>query len=171
VPELRLRWRAEGVRDYPPLDRQRLEAGRAPGHGGQEVERRTTGLRDQCRIAHQPAGVKDGRDFAAAWNGTRWSLTDLPVSSRHFPVLSLAAHGHGGMWALGLDASNPRHAVTRLWLYSRGAWTEPPLHLGHDPILIQLATVPRTGTVWAAGATRNGSLYRGLIAINGPVPP
>jgi hypothetical protein len=116
------------------------------------------------------AGVSAGRDFAAAWNGTRWSLTDLPASSRNLPVISLAANGHGGMWALGLDAADLSHPVTRLWLYSRGAWTEPPLHLGHDPVLIQLATVPRTGTVWAAGATRNGSLYRGLIAINGLVP-
>jgi hypothetical protein len=116
------------------------------------------------------AGVKGDRVFAAAWNGTRWSLTNLPVSSRHFPILSLAANGHGGMWALGLDTANPKDPVTRLWLYSRGTWTEPPLHLGHDPLLIQLAAVPRTGTVWAVGATRDGSLYRGLIVINGPVP-
>jgi hypothetical protein len=116
------------------------------------------------------AGVKSDRVFAAAWNGTRWSLTDLPASSRHFPILSLAANGRGGMWALGLDTSDPKVPVTRLWLYSRGAWTEPPLHVGHDPLLIQLASVPRTTTVWAVGAAKDGSRYRGLIAINGPVP-
>ncbi len=116
------------------------------------------------------AGVRDGNDFAADWNGSAWTVGSLPASSRSFDIFGLAPDGRGGLWALGLSGS-VSHPITRLWRYAHGAWTGPvSIHLGRAPLLLGIAAVPHTDAVWAVGAVKNGSAFAGIIAISGSTP-
>lgn len=120
------------------------------------------------------AGAKGRTAFAARWNGSAWTVRDLPASSRGFTIASLAARGDGSLWAVGVAGlafgHSPRTA-TRIWRYARGKWTGPvSLKLGTGRLFVfEVASVPHTDTTWAAGAIKT-DVYRGIIAVNGPTP-
>jgi hypothetical protein len=117
------------------------------------------------------AGIHGKTPFTARWNGSAWALRSLPASARNFTIISLAAHGQGGLWAIGATHPNGKPPATRLWRYSGRAWTGPvALHLGAGQQLFEVAPVPRTDTTWAVGTARAGAAVRGIIAVDGPTP-
>jgi hypothetical protein len=120
------------------------------------------------------AGAKGKTAFAARWNGSAWTVRDLPTSSRGFTIASLAAHGTGALWAVGVAGvafGHSQRTATRIWRYAGGRWTGPlPLKLGTGRVFVfEVASVPHTNTTWAAGAIMT-SVYRGIIAVDGPTP-
>jgi hypothetical protein len=106
--------------------------------------------------------------LAATWNGTAWSVASLPdASSAKWTLTSLAADGRGA-WAVAY-ASN--RESSQLWRLSGSTWSlVKPAFGKHAWILAQLAAVPHSSTVWAAGALKEGSSAEGLIAVAGPTP-
>jgi len=95
---------------------------------------------------------------AGYWNGQRWTLVTDPAADAHFPqtgyvdqLTSAVPDGRGGLWAVAepyppLIGSLPGPAS--LWHYTKGRWTgtQPG-----DLDLFQLAEVPGTTSIWAAG--------------------
>lgn len=111
---------------------------------------------------------------AAYWNGQRWTLVPDPAADANFPrtgyldqLTSVVPDGHGGLWTVAepyppLIGSLPGPAS--LWHYTSGHWygSQPG-----DMDLFQLAAVPGTTSIWAAGtavtATTPGYPGDGLI--------
>ena len=106
--------------------------------------------------------------LAATWNGTAWSVASLPdASSAKWTLTSLAPDGRGA-WAAAY-ASNRQS--TQLWRLSGSTWSlVRPAFGKHASVLAQLAAVPHSGSVWAAGAIKDGEGAEGLIAVAGPTP-
>jgi hypothetical protein len=117
------------------------------------------------------AGIHGKMPFAARWNGSAWTVRSLPPTARDFTVISLAPHGRGGLWAIGVIHPSGKPPATGLWRYSGRAWTGPvALPFGAGQQLFEVAAVPHTDTTWAAGTARSGAAARGIIAVNGPTP-
>jgi hypothetical protein len=105
------------------------------------------------------------------WNGRRWSVTTMRVgaSRAKFATIALAPDGHGGLWAVGGDLQSDR--ATRLWHFSSGRWSRASVTGSAKPvILVALAPVSGTKSVWGVGAVISNQSPTGLIALDGTVP-
>ena len=110
--------------------------------------------------------------LTAEWNGTGWSVADLPgkASSADVPVAAMAPDGTGGIWALTVNDSAE---VDRIWHRHGTTWSEVKPAFGkHRWELIALALVPRTHSVWGVGGVQGSSKssVNQLIAIDGRLP-
>jgi hypothetical protein len=110
--------------------------------------------------------------FTDKLTGSKWASapTDLKssASSQPFQPVSIAPDG-SGLWALGVDVTN---GSSKLWHFSGGAWSSAtsPKFGGTQATLLQLAAVPGTSSVWAAGEVEVNKTHDGLIGIDGPTP-
>ncbi len=123
-------------------------------------------------VAPAKGGLETKAQFTDEWTGTSWDsaptdLKDSASSSAAEPVSIVPAGS--GLWALGTSLSS---GVSKLWHYSGGAWSSPssPKFGGTDATLLQLAAVPGTASVWAAGEVDLHKADVGLIGIDGPTP-
>jgi hypothetical protein len=116
--------------------------------------------------------------FVDKMSGSTWAApVNLPKSgataaaSNHLPyqIESLVPAGGGSYWAL---SGNVTLATPRLWRYAGGKWSAPisPMFGNKRRALLQLADVPGTSSVWAAGEIGPESTAQGLIALSGPTP-
>jgi hypothetical protein len=110
--------------------------------------------------------------LAAHWNGSFWSVKDLPVvETLGTDVLSLLApDGHGGLWAEGVcDCGGP---AWRLWHYSGHSWSGPSLPSigGTYEQIGGIAAIPGTKAAWAAGTRGTTTGSEGVILVNGRIP-
>ena len=107
-------------------------------------------------------------EFAAELTGSTWTVSTLPAtaSTGDFSLTSMAPDGHGGIWGIGGGLSAPS---ARIWHFTGGAWTGPSFGSAKR-ILFQLATVPRTSSVWGVGAVVRGTGADGLVVLDGPTP-
>ena len=107
-------------------------------------------------------------EFAAELTGSTWKVSTLPAtaSTGDFSLTSMAPDGHGGIWGIGGGLSAPS---ARIWHFTGGAWTGPSFGSAKR-ILFQLATVPRTSSVWGVGAVVRGTGADGLVVLDGPTP-
>jgi hypothetical protein len=111
--------------------------------------------------------------LTAEWNGTRWSVKDLPgkASSADWQLIGMTPDGAGGIWALA-DNSNSNNGAERIWHLHGARWSQARPAFGKHPWELEaLALVPHTHSVWAVGAVqRSKSSVNGLIALDGPLP-
>ncbi|HXB46972.1 MAG TPA: hypothetical protein VNW50_04350 [Streptosporangiaceae bacterium] len=110
--------------------------------------------------------------LTARWNGTSWSVSDLPgtASSADMQVTAMAPDGTGGIWALTLNSST---GAERIWHLHGTTWSQVKPAFGkHRWELFGLALVPRTHSVWGVGAVQGStkSSANALIAIDGRLP-
>jgi hypothetical protein len=110
--------------------------------------------------------------LAAEWNGSAWSVKDLPMraTSADWELGAMAPDGSGGIWATAVDGT-----AARIWHLQGATWSQVSPAFGkHQWILQALALVPRTRTVWAVGAVLIGKASSGtadgLIAVDGSLP-
>jgi hypothetical protein len=117
-----------------------------------------------------PNAAKGTTPLTAKWNGSTWSVASLPgaATSADWGVATMVADGTGGLWA---TASAANRGTERLWHLHGSTWSQVSPAFGkHAWVLIGLALVPHTHSVWAVGALKHGSSADGLIAIDGPTP-
>lgn len=109
--------------------------------------------------------------LTAEWNGTRWSVSDLPgsASSADWQLVEMAPDGTGGIWALADDSNS---GAERIWHLQGASWSKAKPAFGKHPWELEtLALVPRTHSVWAVGAVKGSkSTAKGLIAVDGTLP-
>jgi hypothetical protein len=119
--------------------------------------------------------AKGTTPLAAEWNGTSWSVSDLPMraTSANWQLAGMTPDGTGGIWALAV-ASN--RAMERIWHHG-ATWSPTRPAFGKRRCVLEaLALVPRTRSVWGVGAvigsksTATNLTANGLIAVDGPVP-
>jgi hypothetical protein len=115
--------------------------------------------------------AKGTSSLTAEWNGTGWSVKDLPgkASSAGWEVASMAPDGTGGIWAL---SDNNASGAERIWHLHGTTWSQARPAFGkHQWILEALTVVPGTRSVWAVGAVQGSSKssVNGLIAVDGPL--
>lgn len=120
--------------------------------------------------------AKGTTPLGAEWNGTRWSVKDLPMraTSAKWQLSAMTPDGTGGIWALA-PAGN--RGTERIWHRHGAIWSQVRPAFGrHRWLLAALALVPRTHSVWAVGAVPSSKLTarnltaNGLIAVYGPLP-
>jgi len=114
--------------------------------------------------------AKGTSPLTAEWNGTAWSVKDLPgkASSAKWEIGSMAPDGTGGIWALVANTS-----AERIWHLHGTTWSQAKPAFGkHAWILEAVAVVPGTHSAWAVGAVqgRTKSSANGLIAVDGSLP-
>lgn len=105
--------------------------------------------------------------LAAMWNGSAWTVTELPVpaSWSRWGLADLAANGNG-IWGV-LAAENV--AGHQLWHLTGTKWSKVSPGFGwHVWQLGQLAAISGTHSLWAAGAIRYGPTVSAMIALDGP---
>jgi hypothetical protein len=110
--------------------------------------------------------------LTAMWNGTSWSVSDLPgrASSADVQVTAMAPDGKGGIWAL---AANNTAAAERIWHRHGTTWSQVKPAFGkHRWELVALTLVPHTQSVWGVGAVQGStkSSANALIAVDGRLP-
>jgi hypothetical protein len=109
--------------------------------------------------------------LTAEWNGTSWSVSDLPgkASSALWQLEAMTPDGAGGIWALAQDSNS---GAERIWHLQGANWSQARPHFGKHPWDLEaLALVPRARSVWAVGAVEvSKSSVKGLIAVDGPLP-
>jgi hypothetical protein len=116
--------------------------------------------------------AKGTSPLTAEWNGTAWSVKDLPgkASSADWEIGSMAPDGTGGIWAL---VANTTSGAGRIWHLHGTAWSQARPAFGkHAWVLEAVAVVPGTHSAWAVGAVqgRSKSSVNGLIAVDGSLP-
>jgi hypothetical protein len=106
--------------------------------------------------------------LTAEWNGTAWSVKDLPgkASSAAWQLVVMEPDGTGGVWAVAADNNSD---AERIWHLRGARWSQArPVSGKHQWELEALALVPHTHSVWGAGAVAAGkSRADGLIAVDG----
>jgi hypothetical protein len=108
--------------------------------------------------------------LAAQWNGTAWSVANLPLtaSSAAWELTTMTPDGSGGVWAI---AGATNRSYQRIWQLRGSTWTRvTPGFSKHKWVLESLAQVPHRTSVWAAGAISEGSKVDGLFAVEGATP-
>jgi hypothetical protein len=109
--------------------------------------------------------------LTAEWNGTSWSVSDLPerASPADWQLVEMAPDGTGGIWALAEDSNS---GAERIWHLQGATWSKARPTFGKHPWELEtLALVPRTHSVWAVGAVQGSkSAVKALIAVDGPLP-
>jgi hypothetical protein len=116
--------------------------------------------------------VKGTTPLAADWNGTSWSVNDLPMraTSAHWQLGAMTPDGTGGIWALAQAYGGGK---AQIWRLHRTIWSRVSPGFGkHHWTLESLALVPGTRSVWAVGAVDGSSesSQNGLIAVDGVLP-
>ncbi|HTZ94134.1 MAG TPA: hypothetical protein VMB74_17220 [Streptosporangiaceae bacterium] len=115
--------------------------------------------------------AKGTSPLTAEWNGTSWSVSDLPgkATSADLQLLTMAPDGTGGIWALALNGST---GAERIWQLHGATWSQAKPAFGKRAwVLTALALVPGTHSVWGAGAVEaTKSTADGLIAVDGALP-
>jgi hypothetical protein len=118
-------------------------------------------------------GDKGTTAFAAKWSATAsaWTLAHLGgASSGKWQLIDMAPDGGGGLWGIAI-ADNVKGEPERLWHGTGSTWSRVMPAFGkHEWLLIQLAAVPGTTSIWGAGLLKNGQAATGFIAIDGPTP-
>jgi hypothetical protein len=117
-----------------------------------------------------PNGKNSTTYLAEQWNGTSWTADSPAAAARHrkYVLVDLVPDGSGGLWAL---ATNANTGFNRLWHLSGGSWAAVTPRFGHHQLVLrQLAWVPGTKSVWAAGIIEKDRDLAGLIAVEGPLP-
>jgi hypothetical protein len=109
--------------------------------------------------------------LAAEWNGSAWSVKDLPTraTSADWDLDAMTPDGSGGIWALAQASSGQ---TAQIWRLHRGSWSRVSPAFGKRRwTLFALALVPHTRSVWAVGAVLIGKASSGtadgLIAVDG----
>ena len=66
--------------------------------------------------------AKGTTPLAAEWNGTGWSVSDLParVSSADWRMVAMTPDGTGGIWAVAEDNNT---GTDRIWHLHRTTWS------------------------------------------------
>jgi hypothetical protein len=109
--------------------------------------------------------------LAAEWNGTSWSVKNLPMraTSTEWQLTAMTPDGTGGIWALALVGSS---GATQIWHLRGVTWSKVSAAFGkHKWVLDALTVVPGTHSVWAVGAELiSNSSADGLIAVDGSLP-
>jgi hypothetical protein len=119
------------------------------------------------------SGGKTTAQFVDRLSGSSWAAkpTDLQRSaaSSSCQPASIVPDGHRGLWVLGGCMEAGR---SQLWHFTAGTWSAPtsPMFGGSKAELLQLAAVPGTGSVWAAGVVQRGESTDGLVGLDGPAP-
>jgi hypothetical protein len=105
----------------------------------------------------------------SVWAAAPIDLRDSAANGTCLPA-SLVPDGHGGLWALGLCLTSSGNSD--LWHFIGGKSSAPakPKFGGSYASLMQLARVPGTDSVWAAGQVQVGKATDGLIGVYGPTP-
>ncbi|MGO8956542.1 MAG: hypothetical protein ACLQFR_04100 [Streptosporangiaceae bacterium] len=120
-----------------------------------------------------PDTDKGKTPFAAQWTAPApaWTPTNLGgPSAGKWELTDMAPDGSGGLWGVTV-AGNVKGEPERLWHLTGSTWSQATPSFGKDEwILVQLAAVPGTPSVWGAGNLRSGTTRDGLIAIGGPTP-
>jgi hypothetical protein len=95
-------------------------------------------------------GGQTGPNQLLRWDGHRWTRLPAPVKGLNI-LGSMAPDGQGGVWLATLG----NQFQSRLAHYGRGRWTvgAPPRYAGSQAVVLDLAWVPGTRTVLAAGTT------------------
>ncbi len=90
------------------------------------------------------------------WDGTAW--TDVTGSLAGLVLEGISTDGAGGLWAGGMDDSQPADAGPVMWHYDGTTWTEQPAATAPDGdtqwpsyTFHDLAPADTTGAVWAVG--------------------
>jgi hypothetical protein len=114
--------------------------------------------------------AKGTSPLTAEWNGTAWSVKDLPgkASSADWELGSMAPDGTGGIWALAADTN-----AERIWHLNGTTWSQSRPAFGkHAWILEAVAVVPGTHSAWGVGGVqgRTKSSVSGLLAVDGSLP-
>jgi hypothetical protein len=114
--------------------------------------------------------AKGTTPLSAEWNGTTWSVKNLPMraTSADWQLGAMAPDGTGGIWAIAGNG-----AAARIWHLHGGTWSQVSPAFGkHRWILDALSTVPGTHSVWGVGAVIGStrSSVNGLISVDGPLP-
>jgi hypothetical protein len=114
--------------------------------------------------------AKGTSPLTAEWNGTAWSVNDLPgkASSADWELGSMAPDGTGGIWALAADTN-----AERIWHLNGTNWSQSRPAFGkHAWILEAVAVVPGTHSAWGVGGVqgRTKSSVSGLLAVDGSLP-
>jgi hypothetical protein len=122
---------------------------------------------------YRSVGLSGEGYFAAELTGSTWKVTNLKGTdgTAGSALVSMVPDGEGGLWALAGSLS--AESAERLWHFTDGVWQAPvsPRLGGTRAALSQLAVIPGTRSVWAAGAVdRSGPAVDGLIAVAGPEP-
>jgi hypothetical protein len=109
--------------------------------------------------------------LTAEWNGSSWSVSDLPMSasSAEWQLEAMTPDGAGGIWALAEDSNS---GAERIWHLQGANWSQARPQFGKHPWDLEaLALVPHAHSVWAVGAVEaSKSSINGLIAVDGPLP-
>ena len=109
--------------------------------------------------------------LTAEWDGTSWSVADLPgtATSADVQVVAMAPDGTGGVWAVPVNINTGKE---RIWHRHGATWSQVNPAFGKHPWeLIALALAPRTHSVWGVGGVQvSKSSVNGLIAVDGRVP-
>ena len=115
---------------------------------------------------------KTGDGVVAHWDGSAWSIdTFQPV--KDFPVdalVQMVPDGKNGIWAL---ASCTLGSCWRLWHYTGGQWrgpVQPAINGVPATFVADIAEVPGSTAIWAAGGSSSGTVQGGMIALQGSVP-
>jgi hypothetical protein len=115
--------------------------------------------------------AKGTSPLTAEWNGTSWSVSDLPgkASSADMQLSAMAPDGTGGIWALAVNSNT---GSERIWQLHGTTWSQAKPAFGrHAWVLAALALVPGTHSVWGVGAVEaTKSTVDGLITVDGPLP-
>ncbi len=115
--------------------------------------------------------AKGTTPLAADWNGTNWSVSDLPMkaSKTDWQLTAMTPDGSGGVWAIAQAGTGPSG---RIWHFSGTRWSQVSPAFGKRGWALEaLALVPGTHSVWGVGAVEVGkSGADGLIAVDGPLP-
>ncbi|HEY2314342.1 MAG TPA: hypothetical protein VGH96_12060, partial [Streptosporangiaceae bacterium] len=116
-----------------------------------------------------PNSAKGTTPLAADWTGGTWSVASLPgtATAAKWELGVLSPDGSGGAWAVA-DAAN--RGTERLWHLHGMTWSQVTPGFGKPWLLLALALVPGTHSVWAVGAIQHSASANGLIAIDGPTP-
>ncbi|HEY2076649.1 MAG TPA: hypothetical protein VGH53_09945 [Streptosporangiaceae bacterium] len=115
--------------------------------------------------------AKGTTPLTAEWNGTSWSVKDLPMraTSTNWQLDVMTPDGTGGIWALARAGIG---AKERIWHLRGATWSIVSPALGKRRWVLEgLALVPRTHSVWAVGVVQAGkSGADGPIAVDGRLP-
>jgi hypothetical protein len=118
-------------------------------------------------------GIANGKglgltEAVAHWDGSRWAVHMLPTwhTPVRYELSSMVPDGSGGIWAV---ATNEGLTRSRLWHLHAGHWYGPQLlrPCRHACLLLGLAQVPGSTSVWAAGAVVRGTTGDGIMALYG----
>jgi hypothetical protein len=117
-----------------------------------------------------PNTAKGSTPLAVEWNGTAWSVAGLavPATRADWGLATISPDGTGGAWAIG-QASNRN--TEQLWHLHGTTWSRVTPAFGTRPwVLIALALVQHSHSLWAVGAIKHGGSADGMIAVDGPTP-